>query len=114
MKKFTSIDEILKITDNDKASAKELISAFILQLNEQLDEFKTFTLQYNIQEIINIAHKMKSSLGYFGMADQRLMAVSIEEIAGKDFEKTKQLIEKITADSRFAIEELKETLKNMD
>ena len=106
MKKLTSLDEIQKIPGADEKFIKDFISSFIKQLALQLINYKESVEQNNIQEIKHIAHKMKSSLFYFGMHDQKIMAQNIEDLVTTDFEKAKQLISEIIIDCNLAIEEL--------
>ncbi len=114
MKKLTSLDEIRKIPGADEEFIKDFISSFVKQLALQLISYKESVEQNNVLEIKHVAHKMKSSLFYFGMHDQKTMAQSIEEIVSTDFEKAKQLISEIIIDCNLAIEELNEILEKQN
>jgi len=110
MKKLTSLDEIKKISGGNNDLIKEFISKFIIQLSEQLIGLNSNLSQGNAKEIKNTAHKMKSTLFYFGMHHQRDLTEEIEKSITNDFEKMKPIVKELIGSCELAIVELNSDL----
>ncbi len=110
MKKITSLDELRKVSRGDNELVKEFITKFIAQLTKQISDLNEFLVTGNVTEIKSIAHKMKSSMFYFGMHRQRELAIEIEQNIQTDFTKIKPFIQELTDSCRLAIIELNEEL----
>lgn len=114
MKKLISLTEIKRVTGDDNNLLKEIIHAFTIMLSDMIEKINEACKEKNTIEVKNIAHKMKSSLTYFGMNEQRSKAHDIETCVETDFPKASGLISEITSDSTHAIAELNLILKEMN
>lgn len=110
---MTSLSEIERVVGNDEAALKTFLSAFINQTTEQLIQLDKFLKEKNLSEIKFIVHKMKSTVVYFGMNQQKKLAEEIEAGIGADFERLVQLLNKLIRECSEAILELKAILKQM-
>ena len=113
MKKLTSLDEIKKISGGNTELVKEFITKFIAQLSDQLLILNRNITEGNATEIKFHVHKMKSTLYYFGMLNQRELAQEIEKIIFSDIEKAKPLIKELIDSCELGIGELKLELKTL-
>jgi signal transduction histidine kinase/CheY-like chemotaxis protein/HPt (histidine-containing phosphotransfer) domain-containing protein len=68
-------------TDNDSDLIKELTDQFIKDLPSYLSLLKDSIIARNFVDIKNIAHKMKSPLGMFGMEITKNILEEIEDLA---------------------------------
>ena len=114
MKKLTSLDGIKKVIGDDTQSLKEFTEAFISQTSMQLNQLQDCLQKNDAAEIKNVVHKMKSSISYFGMNDQVVLAQQIEETITKEFEKTKPMVNELISICQIALDELRVTAKEMN
>lgn len=114
MQKLTSLTEIERVVGDDKAALKTFLSAFISQTSSQIIQLEDCLAENNIPEIKNIIHKMKSTIGYFGMTEQKIIAEQIELSKDPDIEKIKPQVQQFTLGCSQAVSELKETLSEME
>jgi HPt (histidine-containing phosphotransfer) domain-containing protein len=109
VEKITSLHEIEKITATNAVAKKELLTVFIEEASLQIIKLKDFLNDGNLPELINTAHKIKSSLLLIGMDAYKPLAERIEQSdATKKI--TDDVLELIKIYTR-AVEELKTELK---
>ena len=114
MMKLTSLDGIKKVIGDDTNSLKQFTEAFILQTSTQITQLRDYLQKNDSAEIKNIIHKMKSSIYYFGMNDQVTLVKKIESHSIEEFEKTKPMLNELIDVCQKAIEELKQTVKEIN
>ncbi len=113
MKKIISLHHLEKITDGNEAILKELLTVFIKEGSIQIQKLQTYLSDGNLQELKNVAHKIKSSLKLIGLDAYRNLAEEIEKEAEKDLQKTKQQALELVTVYTHALTELKNKLEEL-
>ncbi len=110
---MVSLKEIERVLGDDKEALKSILEVYILQTSDQVQKLKACLAAKDLNEIKNIAHKMKSTMIYFGMTDQSVKAGEIESSNEIDLSEISKKVLELTNNCDQAVIELKEILGKM-
>lgn len=106
------LDLLNSIAGDDPEFVTLCIELFMKEMPENLDRLKTAIEANDWETIRTTSHKMKTSLNYMGLDEQRLAAANIEKLARerRDFERIRMDAERIRARCQEAFIELRQLL----
>jgi len=112
--KYINTEYLEMVAGGDSDLLKELIGMFTDQVNEFNSELKEHFAGGDHMSMSNLAHKAKSSVAIMGMDSLANMLKIFETEAkdGKNPEKYESYIRRFEDETRHALEELDELVKN--
>ena len=112
---FTNLNYLHTITEGDNVAMSEIITLFIEQVPEFIENLKKFLAEGRFAELGNEAHKAKSSVMIMGMDSlgHDLKVLQIDTINGTGKETYLHHVKRFETDCLMAVEELKQALIKM-
>jgi HPt (histidine-containing phosphotransfer) domain-containing protein len=107
---------LLNMSNGNKDLILEMIGIFRSQVDEFTQGMDEYFQNKQFEQLGRLAHKAKSSISIMGLNDMALELKNFEYLAkeGKEVEKYPAFISKFKKETREAIEELDEVVKNLD
>jgi len=68
--KLVSLEYLQQLSGNDKEFEREILKQFLTQMPEELDQLKLHIQDNNFELIRRVAHSLKSTVGYVGLAEE--------------------------------------------
>jgi HPt (histidine-containing phosphotransfer) domain-containing protein len=75
-----SLDKINELADGDEDFVQSVVSAFLDEVPEDLEQLEVAVHQKNYANIYQLAHKIKPNVDLLGMEQTRAAALDIESI----------------------------------
>lgn len=113
MKEPVSFEHINQITLGDPLATKDLLEVFVRQNLRNIEDIKEDLARERWSEMRKVAHKLKSSLALVGMTAHRALAEELEENAGIDPGRTRELVVTLTKATHRALDEIRQKLKTL-
>lgn len=114
--KFINTEYLDSVSGGDPAIVRELVSLFREQVTEFRDEMNSLFASKEYQLLGMLAHKAKSSvaiMGMRGLADM-LKIFEIEAKEGKNTGQYLEYIDRFTHETKMAVDELDELVRNLN
>lgn len=113
--KFINTEYLDSVSGGDPAIVKELVALFKGQVVEFSFEMNSLFQENNYKSLGMLAHKAKSSVAIMGMAElaELLKSFELEAKEGKNPEKYESYINRFSHDTRMAVGELDELIRNL-
>lgn len=106
--KIIDLTYLLDIAGDNKSIIKEMITIFVSQVPEFIEEMNSCYKKNDWYNLSMIAHKAKSSVAIMGMNSQANALKDLELLAKdqKNIDKYEGIINQFTADCKIAVTEL--------
>ena len=116
MSKLTDLTYLKSVCDGDQAFMTEMIETFLQGTPELIDQLKVACLNQNWAEVGAVAHKVKPSITFMGIASMKELILDIEHSGkdGREVEKLKGKIDAFEAGCESAFQELKNTIAEIN
>ena len=113
---FTNLNYLQTITEGDSASMRELITLFIEQVPEFIENLKKHLAAEEYLELGKEAHKAKSSVMIMGMDNlaHELKTLQLDTISGIKKESYPQHVSNFEYECLAAVEELNQVLNKLN
>ncbi|AIY13428.1 MULTISPECIES: Hpt domain-containing protein [Cellulophaga] len=104
-----SLDKINELADGDEDFIQSVVSAFLDEVPEDLEQLEVAIGQKNYSNIYQLAHKIKPNVDLLGMEQTRAAALDIENIGkvGDENPSLDQIFPILKKDIHQVISELK-------
>lgn len=104
-----NLDKINEMADGDEDFINSVISVFLEEVPQDLEELETALRQHNHDQVYKLAHKIKPNVDLLGMEQTRAAALEIETL-GKN-EANMSEIQKVFPTLKKDIEQVVSELK---
>ncbi len=113
--KFISTEYLDSVSGGDPEIIREIVDLFRDQIIEMHNEMRSLLKEKNYHSLGMLAHKAKSSVSIMGMKDlaDMLKNFELEAKEGKYPDRYKTYIERFFKETKIAVTELDDLVKNM-
>ncbi len=106
---YTNLDYLNELSGGDEAFIKDIVGTFVEEMPDNLSRIKTALANGDYATIRTVAHKIKPSMTFFGIAELENEIIELEQNAlyQTNLERIPNQVEKLVRILSIAIEELK-------
>ena len=112
---ITDLSYLHDYSSNDKDFVIEMVELFISSTPGFLDEMQNAFDKGEYKTVGRISHKIKPSMTFMGIKNGKELTIELEEVAleGNDIDKISSKVKEVIQLCTNAIEELKDSLKDL-
>ncbi|MGB0429998.1 MAG: Hpt domain-containing protein [Bacteroidia bacterium] len=113
--RIIDIEHIKSFTGGDSVFIRQLVDIFLKRTPEYMDELKDAVNKKQWEVIKTMAHKVKPTFTYVGMAEFTDKVGAIEDYAiKKDISTIESILDEVWDDCQLAFDEFEHFVKNME